>query len=286
VTIDLHTHSSASDGTDSPAELVRAAAAAAVRVLGLTDHDTTAGWTEASAARPDGLCLVPGIEISAVWDGPGVKTVSIHLLGYLPDPEHPELVARLAALRASRVSRGRAITERMVAAGIPITWAQVQRLAAGGSVGRPHIARALVESGVVGSVGEAFADLVGSRSPYYVGKADIPVREAIGLVRAAGGVPAFAHPFARRRGAVVTETDIATLAQAGLVAIEVDHPDHDPTDRLRLRELAADLGLIALGSSDYHGANKATRLAEATTSPAALAALLEHTDRRPVGAWP
>ncbi|MGI8880357.1 MAG: PHP domain-containing protein [Jatrophihabitans sp.] len=273
MTIDLHTHSTASDGTDRPAELVAAAAAAGVSVLGLTDHDSTAGWAEASAALPSGMTLVPGLEISCVWDGAGGR-IGLHLLGYLPDPDDATLTGALAALRESRLHRGAAIVDLMAADGLPITWDQVERFADGGTVGRPHIARALVESGVVGSVTEAFAELLNSRAQYYVRKHDIPVCEAITLVLGAGGVPAFAHPLARRRGPVLDDDQIAALAEAGLLGIEVDHPDHDAADRVHLAGIAAELELIALGSSDYHGTNKLTPLAECTSSPQALAALI------------
>ncbi len=273
MTIDLHTHSTASDGTDPPADLIAAAAAQGVRVLGLTDHDTTAGWAEALAALPAGMTLVPGLELSCVWDGAGAP-ISLHLLGYLPDPQDAALSGALAALRQSRLHRGESIVDLLAADGLPITWAQVQRFAAGGTVGRPHVARALVESGVVGSVTEAFAELLSSRSRYYVRKQDIPIRAGIALVLGAGGVPAFAHPLARRRGRVLTDEQVSALAAAGLAAIEVDHPDHTAEDRAHLAGLAGELGLIPLGSSDYHGTNKPTPLAECTTSRQSLDALL------------
>ena len=273
--IDLHAHSSASDGTDSPAELVVGARAAGLDVVALTAHDTTDGWAEAEAALPAGLTLVPGIELSCRWNppdaGPGT---SLHLLGYLLDPVAPPLVDELARLRASRRSRGQRMVAAMIAAGVPVSWDDVHEFAAGGSVGRPHIARALIRAGLAGSVDEAFARFLRDGSPYYVPKDDADVLTGIRLVRAAGGVPVFAHPFARRRGRVVDEAAIVAMAAAGLAGIEVDHADHDPADRARLRALAADLGLLVTGSSDYHGTNKTVRLGAETTDQAGYERLI------------
>jgi 3',5'-nucleoside bisphosphate phosphatase len=274
--IDLHTHSTASDGTDSPAELVTAAHAAGVDVLAITDHDTTAGWDEAAAALPDGLRLLRGAEFSCVSPtGRGDRDVSVHLLGYLFDPAHPAIVAEQARLRRERDARLRRMTERMAAAGYPVDVDTVfSLLPKGASAGRPHLARALVGAGVVGSVDEAFATLLYTGSPFYVEKVDTPVATAVEMVRAAGGVSVFAHPLARRRGRVVSERVIVELAASGLAGVEVDHPDHAPSDRALLRRLAADLDLVVTGSSDYHGTNKTTPIGAETTDPAQLEALL------------
>jgi predicted metal-dependent phosphoesterase TrpH len=283
MTIDLHAHSTASDGTDRPAELVAKAAAARLSVLAITDHDTTGGWDEAIEARPEGLTLVPGTEFSCAYTDPTGQRISLHLLGYLFDPDHDGLRAERARLRVSRLGRGRAIVDNLVADGVAVTWNRVVEIARGGAVGRPHIARVLVENGVVGSVDEAFAQLLSSRSKYYVPKADSDILDALGLVRAAGGVTVFAHPLARRRGAVVGEDVIAELARAGLHGVEVDHPDHAPPDRARLRGLAAELGLVGTGSSDYHGTNKTIELGACTTDPAAFEQLFSYgTAREPV----
>jgi len=283
VTIDLHTHSTASDGTDRPAELVAKAAAANLSVVAITDHDTTAGWDEALGALPPGLTLVTGAEFSCAYDEPDGTRISLHLLGYLFDPDHDGLRAERARLRVSRLGRGRAIVDNMIADGVPVTWNRVVEIARGGAVGRPHIARVLVENSVVASVDEAFAALLSSRSKYYVPKADSDVFKAIGLVRDAGGIAVFAHPLARRRGAVVGEDVIAAMAQAGLQGIEVDHPDHAPDDRARLAVLAGELGLIGTGSSDYHGTNKKIDLGTCTTSRAAYEQLRSlETARQPV----
>jgi predicted metal-dependent phosphoesterase TrpH len=259
--IDLHTHSTASDGTDSPAELVVAARAAGLDVVALTDHDTTLGWAPAAAALPEGLTLVRGLELSCRWNPPdGSRSTELHLLGYLVDPAHPELAATLDRLRTSRLDRARRMTERMAAAGVPIRWERVAELAAGASAGRPHIARALVEAGIVDSVDEAFATLLSSRSPYHEPKEDLDALTGVRLVLAAGGVPVFAHPLARARGRVVGDDAIRAMVDAGLAGLEIDHPDHTETDREHLRAIAAELGLLVTGSSDYHGSNKRVRV--------------------------
>ncbi|MGI9000968.1 MAG: PHP domain-containing protein [Pseudonocardia sp.] len=274
--IDLHTHTTASDGTDSPAGLVTVAAAAGVDVLAITDHDTTAGWDEAAAALPRGLTLVRGAEFScASPTGRGDLDVSVHLLGYLFDPSHPEIVAEQARLRIERVQRLRRMIEKMAADGYPVDADAVfAALPTGASAGRPHLARALVAAGVVGSVDEAFATLLHDGSPYHVSRVDTPVDTAIAMVRAAGGVAVFAHPLARRGGQVVEPSVIVELAAAGLGGVEVDHPDHTASDRDLLRGLATDLDLAITGSSDYHGTNKITPMAAETTAADALEDLL------------
>ncbi|MDT4912716.1 MAG: 3,5-nucleoside bisphosphate phosphatase [Pseudonocardiales bacterium] len=281
--IDLHTHSTASDGTDTPAQLMDVAARAGLDVVAITDHDSTAGWEEAFAARPPGLTVVPGVEFSCVHHDADGRRISLHLLAYLVDPDDAAIQREWQRLRDSRWVRGRAMVENLAADGYPITWEQVSALAAGGSVGRPHIGRALVESGVVTDVDAAFRDLLSSRRPYYVRKPDTDVFEAIRLVRAAGGLPVFAHPIARRRGPVVSDQTVAEMAAAGLVGLEVDHPDHDPDDRAHGAALARDLDLIQTGSSDYHGTNKPTPIGARLTEPEALERLLAlPTARRPV----
>ncbi len=272
--IDLHTHSSVSDGTDSPADLLATARAAGLDVVALTDHDTTAGWAQAEAARPDGLTVVPGTELSCRWFPAGAPPISVHLLAYLFDPEHPALAAERARLRDERLGRGERIVTALAEAGHPVVWSEIVERAGGGVVGRPHVARALIEAGVVDSVDHAFATLLHHRSPFYVAKADTDVLKGIALVRAAGGVPVFAHGLATRRGRVVGDEAIATMAAAGLLGLEVDHPDHDPDERAHLRGLAGELGLLVTGSSDYHGSNKTTPIAACTTAPDQYEALV------------
>lgn len=283
--IDLHTHSTASDGSLPPAEVMRAAADAGLDVVALTDHDTTAGWSAAAAALPAGLTLMPGAEISARWHGADGPPISLHLLGYLFDPDHPELSAELARVRQSRLTRGERIVELLRADGLDLTWEEVLGYADGGSVGRPHIGRALVERGLVEDMDGAFAsEWLGRR--YRVPKEDIDVFEALRLVRAAGGVVVFAHPKAEKRGRIVTDELIVELAGAGLGGLEVDHADHDEAARAHLRALAADLGLFTTGSSDFHGIHKKIRIGDnATTTPEVYERILASaTGTRPVRA--
>lgn len=272
--IDLHTHSTASDGTDTPAELVAVAAAAGLDVVAITDHDSTAGWQEAFAARPPELTVVPGVEFSCVYSPPAGRRISLHLLAYFVDPTDSALQDEWARLRAGRRDRGRAMVDHLAADGYPITWQQVSELVPSGAVGRPHIGRALVDAGVVPDVDTAFRSLLSSRQKYYVRKADSDVFDAIGLIRAAGGLPVFAHPLARRRGPVVDDEVVAAMAQAGLVGLEVDHPDQDQGDRARAAALARDLDLLPLGSSDYHGSNKTTPIGACLTDPEVYERLL------------
>jgi predicted metal-dependent phosphoesterase TrpH len=194
------------------------------------------------------------------------QRISLHLLGYLFDPDHDGLRAERARLRVSRLGRGRAMVDKLAADGVAVTWNRVVEVARGGAVGRPHIARVLVENGVVSDVDQAFREYLSSASKYYVPKDDSEVFDAIRLVRDAGGVTVFAHPLARRRGAVVDDTVIAAMAEAGLHGIEVDHPDHAADDRAHLAGLAGELGLIGTGSSDYHGTNKTISLGTCTTA--------------------
>jgi predicted metal-dependent phosphoesterase TrpH len=270
VRIDLHTHSSASDGTERPAELMRAAAAAGLDVVALTDHDTTRGWAEAEEALPSGLRLVRGAEISCVYDG-----ISLHLLAYLFDPSHAELAAEMSMALDDRVPRAKAIVAKLAAAGHPVTWELVlDQLQDGATVGRPHIADTLVAAGVVADRNEAFTTLLHDDSPFFVGHYYVDALRAVELVRAAGGVPVFAHPAAATRGTTVGDDAIRAMAAAGLAGLEVDHRDNAPADRERLRALAAELGLLVTGASDYHGAGKDNRLGEHTTDPEVLDALL------------
>ncbi|GAA3501178.1 PHP domain-containing protein [Streptomyces prasinosporus] len=276
--IDLHTHSTASDGTDTPAELVRKAAAAGLDVVALTDHDTTRGHTDALAALPQGLTLVTGAELSCRLDG-----VSMHLLAYLFDPEEPALLAERELVRDDRVPRAKGMIAKLNALGVPVTWEQVARIAGDGSVGRPHVASALVELGVVGSVSDAFTpEWLADGGRAYVPKHETDPFEAVRLVKNAGGVTVFAHPAAVKRGRTVPESAIAELAAAGLDGIEVDHMDHDPDTRTRLRGLAGELGLLVTGSSDYHGSRKACVLGEFSTDPEVYGEIT----RRATGAFP
>lgn len=269
--IDLHTHSTASDGTDSPAELVAAAAAVGLDAVALTDHDTTAGWSAAVEALPPGMRLIRGAEFSCIApDGRG-GSLSLHLLGYLFDPDSQVIAGEQTRLREERRRRLRVMAERMAADGYPVNPdTLLADLPPDAPAGRPHLARWLVSAGVVGSVDEAFQRFLASGGRYYAGRADTDVHTAVRMVREAGGVPVLAHAFARSRGPVVTEDVIAELAGQGLAGLEVDHPDHTEPDRAQLRGLATELDLLVTGASDYHGTSKTVRLGQETTGAAAF----------------
>lgn len=269
--IDLHTHSTVSDGTQTPSELVATAAgrgpAAALAggpldVLALTDHDTTAGWDEAArAAVEHGVTLVRGTEVSARsgW-------VNVHLLSYLQDPDEPALVELFERVRESRETRAQRMVERL-SVDFPITWEGVlEQTAVGTTIGRPHLADALVAAGVFGHRDEAFAQVLNPRSRYYVHHEVPDAVAAVRAIRAAGGVPVFAHPGAQMRGRIVSDAVVEELVDAGLAGLEVGHRDHDPAQRERLSRLATRLGLFMTGSSDYHGTGKTNLLGENTTA--------------------
>ena len=277
--IDLHTHSTCSDGTDTPAELVAAAQRAGLAGIALTDHDTFGGWEAANeAARRVGLVLVPGVEISCERDGR-----SLHLLGYLVDPLDVALTAELDAARESRVTRLERMVTRMAADGIPVSYEQVLgQVPPGATPGRPHIADALVASGVVPHRNDAFGRWLHDESPYYVRHyAPDPIR-AVQLVRAAGGVPVLAHPFTAARGRRVCDGVLEEAVAAGLAGIEVHHPDHDESSRRHAAQLVARYGLIGTGASDYHGTGKVTPLGAETSSLAVLAEIASQASGSPV----
>ncbi|HEV7147538.1 MAG TPA: PHP domain-containing protein [Pedococcus sp.] len=266
--IDLHTHSTASDGTEPPETVVEAAARAGLDVLALTDHDTYAGWPAAArAAQELGVGLVRGVEVSCSHRG-----VSVHLLGYLVDPQAGALAAELEHARDSRLTRIDRMVARMAADGMPVSVEQVRALAGdGATLGRPHVADVLVANGYVTSRDEAFRDVLRNGSRYYVSHyAPDPVR-AVELVRQAGGVPVMAHPFANARGWTVDDEVIEAMAEAGLAGLEAHHRDHTPREVAHAEALAARLGLFVTGSSDYHGTGKENRLGENTTTAEVLA---------------
>jgi 3',5'-nucleoside bisphosphate phosphatase len=272
VPIDLHAHSTASDGTEPAGVVVAQAARAGLDVVALTDHDTYAGWPAAvEAAQDAGIDLVRGVEVSC-----SLRGVSVHLLAYLVDPAAPGLGRELDRARESRVTRVDRMVELMAADGIPVTIEEVRAQAGTGTtMGRPHIADALVASGFVRTRDEAFNDVLRNGSRYHVSHyAPDPVR-AVELVRDAGGVPVMAHPFANGRGWTVDDSVIERMADAGLAGLEAHHRDHTPAERAHAVELAARLGLFVTGSSDYHGAGKENRLGENTTTPEVLAQIEE-----------
>nr|WP_223187750.1 PHP domain-containing protein [Streptomyces sp. CBMA29] len=277
----MHAHSTASDGTDAPAELVRNAAGAGLDVVALTDHDTVGGYAEATAALREltvPLTLVTGAELSCRIDG-----ISMHMLAYLFDPQEPELYRERELVRDDRVPRARAMVAKLQELGVPVTWERVAAIAGDGSVGRPHIATAMVELGVVPTVSDAFTDdWLTNAGRAYVPKHELNPFDAVRLVKGAGGVTVFAHPGAHKRGETVPESVTAELAAAGLDGIEVDHVDHDAPTRARLRAFAAETGLLATGSSDYHGSRKTCRLGDCVTDPE----VYREIARRATGAVP
>ncbi len=259
---DLHSHSSASDGTRPPAEVMRRAAAAGLDAIALTDHDTSAGIAEAAQVLPPGLTLVPGMELSCRRDGH-----SVHMLAYLFDPHHDELAAELDRITQARVERAKAMVDRLAELGTGVTWEQVTSIAGGGVIGRPHVARALVAAGAISSVDEAFTpEWIGTGGRAHVRRYALDPVRAVALVAAAGGVSVLAHPFAQRRGWLIPEDLIGELAQAGLAGVEVAHPDHGEGERLVLAGLADRLGLAVTGGSDDHGELTGDRIGTETTS--------------------
>lgn len=274
--IDLHLHSHHSDGLDSPAELVRQAVAANLQVIALTDHDTTLGWDEAyRSCASAGLGFLPGIEVSSHSTNYSGRRISVHLLAYLPDPHHAELASALRETRESRVTRAQRMVERL-AADYPITWEDVQSgLQEGATIGRPAIADALVRLGVVPNRSDAFESILSSRGPYYISEHTQDTVSAIGLIRAAGGVPILAHPLAgwpfSADSSDLPKREFEALITAGLAGFEVDHRLVPEAARVWLRELAMRHGLIVTGSSDFHGEKgKENRLGENLTNPEQL----------------
>ena len=271
--IDLHTHSRASDGTDTPSDLVRAAVEAGLDIVAITDHDTASGWAEAeNAARETGIDLVRGMEISTIHQGVGV-----HLLAYLPDHTHPPLDDALARVLAGRNSRVPAMLERLRELGIDIAHDDVRRVSDGtAATGRPHVADTLVDLGVVDDRTDAFRRYLNPGRPAYVDRYAAPLVETMRVVTGAGGVTVIAHPWGRHGPDQPDEAGLAALQDAGLAGIEVDHQDHDAGDRERLRAIARNLGLVVTGSSDYHGLGKRNHdLGCNTTHPDEYARLIE-----------
>ena len=261
--IDLHTHTTCSDGTDSPRELVNKAIAQGLEVLGISDHDTTSGWDEATQTLRGTLKLALGAEISCLTnDG-----ISVHMLGMLFDPLHEEMQQVLEETRDGRLPRMRKMVEKMRSEGMDISIEDVvSAMPEGATMGRPHLADALVAKKIVKSRDEAFVELLHNDSRFYVSHAAPTPVEAISLIRRAGGVAVIAHPFASHRGEILKVEDFSELVSAGLNGIEVDHRDQNPDERAMLRVIARELSLVVTGSSDYHGTGKLNSLAENHTS--------------------
>ena len=277
--IDIHTHTTCSDGTDRPRDLVNKAIVQGLEVLGISDHDTTSGWEEATQALRGTLKLALGAEISCLTtDG-----ISVHMLGMLFDPNHQEMQTVLEETRDGRLPRMRKMIEKMRAEGMDISIEDVENaMPVGATMGRPHLADALVAKKIVKSRDEAFIDLLHNDSRFYVSHAAPTPVEAIALIRSAGGVAVIAHPFASHRGQILKPDDFADLVAAGLNGIEVDHRDQNPDERAMLRVIARELDLVVTGSSDYHGTGKMNQLAENHTSREQWEKLESQADARRV----
>jgi len=277
--IDLHTHTTCSDGTDRPRDLVNKAIVQGLEILGISDHDTTSGWEEATQALRGSLKLALGAEISCLTtDG-----VSVHMLGMLFDQNHKEMQTVLEETRDGRLPRMRKMIEKMRAEGMDISIEDVEKaMPVGATMGRPHLADALVAKKIVKSRDEAFIDLLHNDSRFYVSHAAPTPVEAIALIRRAGGVAVIAHPFASHRGQILKPDNFADLVTAGLNGIEVDHRDQNPDERAMLRAIAQELDLVVTGSSDYHGTGKMNLLAENHTSREQWQKLESQADARRV----
>ena len=276
--IDLHTHSLASDGTDRPGDLINKALASGITKIALTDHDTTAGWEEAIAYLRPGLDLILGSEISCqTEDG-----ISVHMLGLLFDGEDRELLKMLEQTRENRIGRMERIIARLNEADIDITMAEVMaQVSEGATLGRPHLADALIAKKVVKDREEAFAELLHNNSKYYISHYSPTPEAVIRQIKSAGGVAVIAHPLASLRGRTITVESFHSLAEAGLDGIEVSHRDHTVEQQELLANVVKEFNLVATGSSDYHGNGKLNQLGEFTTSEIAFETLeAKATDRR------
>jgi 3',5'-nucleoside bisphosphate phosphatase len=261
--IDLHTHSNVSDGTDTPAALINKAHAQGLRVVALTDHDSTSGWDEAVAALPPGMDLALGAEISCQAEG----GFSVHMLGLLFDGGNLDLQNSMARVRDNRIGRMERIISKLNAAGIEISMAEVRaELTDEVTLGRPHLADALVKKGFAKNREEVFSELLHNNSKFYIPHYSPAPEEVIQMIKAAGGVAVIAHPFASLRGKTIDESAFTNMVTAGLDGIEVFHRDHGSEEREALLRIASEFNLIATGSSDYHGEGKLNLLAEFTTT--------------------
>lgn len=277
--IDLHTHTTFSDGTDTPTQLINKALAAGITTIALTDHDSISGWQEATTALRPGICLVPGAEVSCqTLDG-----ISVHILGLLFDSSNTELIDTLDKTRENRFGRMEKIIAKINEAGIEISMSEVlEQLSDGATLGRPHLADALIKKGVVASREEAFTQMLHNHSKYYVSHYSPTPEAVIKLIKDAGGVSVIAHPMASHRGRTISLDTFGSLIQAGLDGIEVDHRDHSAEEKTQLISLAKESRLVMTGASDYHGNGKLNLLGEYTTEPAQWQKLEERANARRV----
>jgi 3',5'-nucleoside bisphosphate phosphatase len=250
--IDLHTHSNASDGSYPPEEVVRQAKEGGLAAMALTDHDTVDGLSEAVAAGETyGVEVIPGVEVSAQFPGG-----TMHIVGLFVEFQDGRLDQRLAVLKQARIDRNPKIIKKLKDLGIAITMARVEEISGGGQVGRPHIARALLEKGYVSSIQEAFDKYLGYQRPGYVSKFRFPPNEALAMIREAKGIPILAHPFTLNLAAVPLKNQIIELKGQGLAGLEVYYSEHTPEQEALYLKLARELDLLVSGGSDYHGQNK------------------------------
>jgi 3',5'-nucleoside bisphosphate phosphatase len=272
---DLHTHTSYSDGTNTPAENVTLAAERELAGLAITDHDTTEGLDEAlTAAAAAGLEMVPGIEFSAEYEG-----ASLHVLSYWVDPAHDPLRQELQRLTDTRFRRGEMMIEKLQELGYDISFDRVREIAGGGLIARPHVARAMVEAGIVPTEKEAFERFISDDGVAYVPKHALDPMDALRLIRDAGGVCVLAHPGMWKGAGSVPDILIEEMAAGGMVGLEVDHPDHDDTQRAYYRSVAERLELVPTGASDCHGARYDYRLGCETTDADRFAELKRRAGR-------
>lgn len=284
--IDLHAHSRASDGSETPAEVIAQAHAAGIDTIALTDHDTLSGWSQArEAAQHLGVGFIPGIELSTqvLDETTGYEPHSIHLLGYLVDPEHPDLVDEMVKIRSHRDNRLQMMVDKL-AADYPIYWLEVRAvIPEGATPGRPHIAEVLIAKGIVADTTEAFSHILAGDGPYHVPHYAPRLQRGIDIIRRAGGVPVLAHPLSRGGNPatdVSGEHDEAVAryqrwVDHGLMGVEIGHRENDPGLTPQLEDVARELGLIVTGSSDYHGSKKPNVLGEHRTSSTHLQRIID-----------
>jgi len=258
---DLHTHSTHSDGTNSIAQNVALANERGLAGIGITDHDSTAGFDEAeAAAEGSDLEIIPGIEFSAEYEG-----ASLHVLGYWVDPTNDALREEMRRLQDTRFRRGELMIEKLRQLGYPISFERVREIAGGDLIARPHIAEAMVEAGIVADEKQAFDEYISDDGPAYVPKHALDPVDALDLIKSASGICVLAHPGMWRGSDSVPDDLIERMAAAGMVGLEVDHPDHDEIHRAKYRAMAERLDLIPTGASDCHGARYEYRMGSDTT---------------------
>ncbi|HUL86274.1 MAG TPA: PHP domain-containing protein [Actinomycetota bacterium] len=258
---DLHTHSTYSDGTATPAENVRLAIERGLEGIAVTDHDTTGGYADAfAAAEGTPLQIIPGIEFSAEYEG-----ASLHVLAYWADPEHDGLREELRRLSDTRFRRGEQMVEKLQELGYDVSFERVRAIAGDDLIARPHLAQAMVEAGIVPTEEEAFDRFISDGGIAYVPKHALDPLDAIALIADAGGACVLAHPGMWRDADAVPQELIERMATAGMAGLEVDHPDHDEAQRAAYRRLAERLDLVPTGASDCHGARYGFRLGVCTT---------------------